>query len=149
MTGGSWPALLLHDIPRTASIGTVTAHALLHTYLGGPTAWPGRTQALDSDQQDRLRRRPQSVDDALLGVATRTLLWLSVAPAELEATARAIAGHGEPAFVAAITGTHNLVAQVLTSSPAELHSYLTDPLADLDAIRAIETTPVLRTLKEL
>jgi DNA-binding Lrp family transcriptional regulator len=210
MAGGSWPALLLHDIPRTASISAVTAHALLHTYLGGPTAWPGRMQALDAGQQDRMRRispvvggSPEpieldpaeqrmlavlardgragygalaaatgwspataarrlselrdrgvifldvEIDDTQLGVATRTLLWLSVAPADLDHTARALAAHTEPAFVASITGTHNLVAQVLTSGPAALHSYLTGPLADLDAIRAIETTPVLRTLKEL
>jgi DNA-binding Lrp family transcriptional regulator len=208
MAGGSWPALLLHDIPRTASISTVSAHALLHTYLGGPTAWPGRMQTLDSGQQDRLRRPsplvdgvPEEptpaeqrmlavlardgragygelaaaagwspvtaarrladlrdrgviffdveIDDTHFGVATRTMLWLSVAPADLDATARALAGHREPAFVAAITGTHNLVAQVLTSGPVALHTYLTGPLADLDPIRAIETTPVLQTLKEL
>jgi DNA-binding Lrp family transcriptional regulator len=204
------PALLLHDIPRTASISTVSAHAVLHTYLGGPTTWPGRTQALDTGQQDRLRRTPHvvhgaperieldsaeqrmlavlaqdgragygalaaatgwsaataarrlsdlrdrgaifldvEIDDTHLGVATRTMLWLSVAPAALDSTARALAGHTEPAFVAAITGTHNLVAQVLSSGPAALHGYLTGPLADLDAIHTIETTPVLRTLKEL
>jgi DNA-binding Lrp family transcriptional regulator len=204
------PALLMHDIPRTASISAVSAHALLHTYLGGPTGWPGRTQALDPGQQDRLRRpspvlggTPERVeltpaeqrvlavlardgragyaeiaaatgwsaatvarrlsdlrdrdavffdvelDDTHLGVATRTMLWLSVAPADLDATARALAAHTEPAFVAAITGTHNLAAQVLTSGPAALHGYLTGPLADLGAIRAIETTPVLQTLKAL
>jgi DNA-binding Lrp family transcriptional regulator len=210
MAGGSWPALVLHDIPRTASISTVSAHALLHTYLGGLTTWPGRTQALDRAQQDRLGRpapvvegAPERVelnageqrmlavltrdgraaygelaaatgwsaataarrlsdlrdrgviffdveiDDTHLGVATRTMLWLSVAPADLDATARAIAGHAEVAFVAAITGTYNLAAQVLSSGPAALHGYLTGPLADLGAIRAIETTPVLQTLKAL
>jgi DNA-binding Lrp family transcriptional regulator len=210
MAGGSWPALVLHDIPRTASISTVSAHALLHTYLGGPTSWPGRTRALTTGQQNRLRRPSPvvvaahervelspaeqrmlavlardgragqgelaaatgwsaataarrlsdlrergliffdvEIDDTHLGVATRTLLWLSVRPADLDATARTLAGHTEPAFVAAVTGTHNLVAHVLTSGPAALHSYLTGALADLDAIRAIETTPVLRTLKEL
>jgi DNA-binding Lrp family transcriptional regulator len=208
MAGGSWPSLLLHDIPRTASVSAVSAHALLHVYLGGPTAWPGRTRALDRDQQDRLRRpavdapgeridltpaerdmlavlardgragyaelaaatgwsaataarrlsdlRDRGViffdveiDDTHLGVATRTLLWLSVAPADLDATATVLAGHAEPAFVAAITGTHNLVTQVLTSGTAALHRYLTGPLAELGAIRVIETTPVLRTLKAL
>jgi DNA-binding Lrp family transcriptional regulator len=210
MAGGSWPALLLHDIPRTASVSTVSAHAVLHTYLGGPTAWPGRTRALDRGQQDRLRESapvvpaPEraelspaeqrmltvlardgragygelaaaatgwspataarrlsdlrergliffdvEIDDTHLGIATRTLLWLAVRPAGLDATARTLAGHAEPAFVAAITGTHNLVAHVLTSGPAALHRYLTGSLADLDAIHAIETTPVLQTLKEL
>ncbi|MGW3666501.1 Lrp/AsnC family transcriptional regulator [Streptomyces sp. NPDC005141] len=48
-------ALLLRDIPRTAGITAVSAHYLLHTYLGGPTAWRGRVEALDADQVARLR----------------------------------------------------------------------------------------------
>jgi hypothetical protein len=89
------------------------------------------------------------IDDTHLGVVTRTLLWLSVAPADLDVTARVLAGHTEPAFVAAITGAHNLVTQVLTSGTAALHGYLTGPLAELGTIRVIETTPVLHTLKAL
>ncbi|MGX1541443.1 Lrp/AsnC family transcriptional regulator [Streptomyces adustus] len=48
-------ALLLRDIPRTVGITSVSAHYLLHTYLGGPTAWQGRVNVLDEDQQARLR----------------------------------------------------------------------------------------------
>ncbi|MET9970872.1 AsnC family transcriptional regulator [Streptomyces sp. NPDC006356] len=48
-------ALLLRDIPRTAGITSVSAHYLLHTYLGGPTAWRGRVNVLDEEQQARLR----------------------------------------------------------------------------------------------
>ncbi|NEC85553.1 Lrp/AsnC family transcriptional regulator [Streptomyces sp. SID12501] len=48
-------ALLLRDIPRTAGITSVSAHYLLHTYLGGPTAWRGRVNVLDEGQQARLR----------------------------------------------------------------------------------------------
>ncbi|MFE5140461.1 Lrp/AsnC family transcriptional regulator [Streptomyces fagopyri] len=48
-------ALLLRDIPRTAGITAVSAHYLLHTYLGGPTAWRGRVDTLDASQQARLR----------------------------------------------------------------------------------------------
>ncbi|KUJ69444.1 AsnC family transcriptional regulator [Streptomyces albus subsp. albus] len=48
-------ALLLRDLPRTAGITSVSAHYLLHTYLGGPTAWRGRVNVLDEDQQARLR----------------------------------------------------------------------------------------------
>ncbi len=48
-------ALLLRDIPRTAGITSVSAHYLLHTYLGGPSAWRGRVNVLDEDQQARLR----------------------------------------------------------------------------------------------
>ncbi|MEU1532409.1 Lrp/AsnC family transcriptional regulator [Streptomyces fagopyri] len=48
-------ALLLRDIPRTAGITAVSAHYLLHTYLGGPTAWRGRVDTLDAAQRARLR----------------------------------------------------------------------------------------------
>ncbi|MEV5709198.1 Lrp/AsnC family transcriptional regulator [Actinoallomurus sp. NPDC052274] len=48
-------ALLLRDIPRRAGITAVSAHCLLHSYLGGPTAWRGTTQALSDRQQALLR----------------------------------------------------------------------------------------------
>ncbi|MFF2044999.1 Lrp/AsnC family transcriptional regulator [Kitasatospora sp. NPDC058170] len=48
-------SLLLRDIPRTAGITAVSAHYLLHTYLGGPTAWRGRIGALTPEQEARLR----------------------------------------------------------------------------------------------
>ncbi|MFC6880223.1 Lrp/AsnC family transcriptional regulator [Actinomadura yumaensis] len=47
-------ALLLHDIPRTAAVTAVSAHHLLHMYLGGPTAWRGRTSTLSPAQRERL-----------------------------------------------------------------------------------------------
>ncbi|MEU5210343.1 AsnC family transcriptional regulator [Streptomyces sp. NPDC020742] len=52
--GADGHALLLHDIPRTAGITAVSAHALLHTYLGGPTAWRGRAGILDEGQRRQL-----------------------------------------------------------------------------------------------
>jgi len=48
-------SLLLHDIPRTANVTAVSAHYLLHTYLGGPTAWRGRVNTLTQPQRDQLR----------------------------------------------------------------------------------------------
>lgn len=48
-------ALLLHDIPRTSSVTEVSAHYVLHTYLGGPSAWPGRVATLTTDQQKQLQ----------------------------------------------------------------------------------------------
>lgn len=52
--GGDPHALLLRDVPRTASITAVSAHYLLHLYLGGPTAWRGHLGTLTADQQERL-----------------------------------------------------------------------------------------------
>ncbi|MFI9804389.1 Lrp/AsnC family transcriptional regulator [Streptomyces sp. NPDC052301] len=196
--------LLLRDVPRTGGITAVSAHCLLHTYLGGPTNWRRSAQALDEQQQTALAypepvegvRQPGpqdaellaalerdgragqgelaratgwsattvarrlaelraagalffdvEVDAGLFGVRTRALLWLSVRPADQEKVAQALAGHDELAFVAATTGRTNLVAQALCRDPADLHRYLTRRLGSLREIDALETSPVLRTLK--
>jgi DNA-binding Lrp family transcriptional regulator len=47
-------SLLLHDIPRRGAITAVSAHCLLHSYLGGPTTWRGRLRALSPEQQRQL-----------------------------------------------------------------------------------------------
>ncbi|WP_040738609.1 Lrp/AsnC family transcriptional regulator [Nocardia tenerifensis] len=86
-------------------------------------------------------------DDALLGATTRALLWMSVTPARLDAVATALATHDELAFVAATTGSANLVAQAMCPDPAALHRYLTGRLGAIDAIRTLETAPVLATVK--
>ncbi|MEU5540173.1 Lrp/AsnC family transcriptional regulator [Streptomyces sp. NPDC020362] len=197
-------SLLLRDIPRTGGITAVSAHCLLHTYLGGPANWRRSARALDEEQQAALAyrittegvRQPEpgdaellaalekdgrlgqgdlaratgwspatvarrlaelraagalffdvEVDAGLFGVRARALLWLSVRPADLEEVALALSGHDELAFVAATTGPTNLVAQALCRDPADLHRYLTRRLGALRAVRTLETSPVLRTLK--
>lgn len=87
------------------------------------------------------------VDTTPLGATTHALLWMSVAPAHLDDVARQLATHPELALVAATTGPANLVAHALCPDAAALHHYLTHRLGALDAIRALETAPVLRTIK--
>jgi DNA-binding Lrp family transcriptional regulator len=195
-------ALLLRDIPRTSSVTAVSAHYLLHTYLGGLTAWRGRVDVLTEEQvraltpppvtgtasltpgDDRLlaallrdgrtsyadlaaatglsastvTRRVEElrrtgaiffdieVDDTRLGITTQALLWMSVMPAQLDRVATVLATHPELAVVAATTGPTNLLANALCPDTEALHVYLTTRLAQF-AITAIETAPVLRTLK--
>ncbi|WP_378625907.1 Lrp/AsnC family transcriptional regulator [Nonomuraea guangzhouensis] len=241
------PTLLLHDIPRRASITAVSAHCLLHTYLGGPTAWRGHLEALTDEQQQQLEppratdppasrppasappasrshaadtpasrspatdeptSRPPTTDTSaprppltradhdlidalrrdgrathadlaaatgvsqatvarrladlrangalffdvevapvLLGATTQALLWMTVQPGHLDRVATTLAGHRELALVAATTGRTNLLANALCRSPADLHDYLTHRLGGLDAIHALETAPVLHTVK--
>ncbi|MBT2225599.1 AsnC family transcriptional regulator [Nonomuraea sp. NEAU-A123] len=231
------PTLLLHDIPRRASITAVSAHCLLHTYLGGPTAWRGHLEALTDQQQQQLEppratdtpagrppgtdtpaSRPPAADEpspqppttnrsaprppltradhdlidalrqdgrathadlaaatgvsqatvarrladlrangtiffdveiapALLGATTQALLWMTVQPGHLDRVATTLAGHRELALVAATTGRTNLLANALCHSPADLHDYLIHRLGGLDAIHALETAPVLHTVK--
>ncbi|MFK4084541.1 Lrp/AsnC family transcriptional regulator [Kribbella sp. NPDC020789] len=195
--------LLLHDIPRTAGLTSVSAHYLLHLYVGGPTAWGARATTLTREQEKALsaslprttagllptdrkllaaleadgratladlaaqtgwapatvaRRLADlegsgaiffdvEVDPAALGVTTAAMLWLSVPPAHADAVARSLARHDELALVAATTGRTNLVAHALCSSPEALHTYLTERVGAIEAITALETVPVLRTVK--
>lgn len=64
MNSAAHHTLLFREIPRVASIAEVSAHRLLHTYLGGPTAWQGHTAALTDGQQEQLRRTCDAVDTA-------------------------------------------------------------------------------------
>jgi len=65
-------SLLLRDIPRTAGITAVSAHYLLHTYRGGPTAWHGHAASLTEEQQRQLRPQPLQPDEAGRAVVTET-----------------------------------------------------------------------------
>ncbi|MEV0388659.1 AsnC family transcriptional regulator [Nonomuraea sp. NPDC050643] len=83
----------------------------------------------------------------LLGYQVEAQLWMSVPPADLDATGRALAGHPEVAFVGATTGPTNLTASIVCRDDAALYRYLTDSLGALPAIRHIETAPIIRTIK--
>ncbi|MEU0090848.1 AsnC family transcriptional regulator [Kribbella sp. NPDC006257] len=246
-TAADGNSLLLHDIPRTAGITAVSAHCILHTYLGGPTTWQAQTAALTKDQENALRaasgqgtgagatsattdragdgggpagaadrdsERGNSsgqgrtavdrgrvpgiragdgellaglgrdgrmsladlakvtgwsvgtvgrrlaelqgsgaiffdvdVDPPVLGAMTAAMLWMSVTPAHLDEVARSLAEHEELAFVGATTGPTNLAVQALCKDPAALHEYLTHRLAAYESIHALESAPVLRTVK--
>ncbi|MEV0233765.1 AsnC family transcriptional regulator [Nonomuraea sp. NPDC050786] len=84
---------------------------------------------------------------ALLGKRVEAQLWMSVPPAELDATGRALAGHPEVAFVGATTGPANLIANVICDDDAAFYRYLTESLGALPAIGHIETAPIIRTIK--
>ncbi|OXM67394.1 Lrp/AsnC family transcriptional regulator [Amycolatopsis vastitatis] len=87
------------------------------------------------------------IDPAPLGATTQALLWMAVAPAHLDRVAKKLSTHPELALVAATTGSATLVAHALCPDAAALHHYLTHRLGALEAIRTLETAPVLRTIK--
>lgn len=203
-------SLLLRDIPRTAGVTSMSAHCVLHTYLGGRSAWRGSTDALSDDQLRHLapsddadaisprtgphrltpadndllaalqrdgrcnvaglaaatgwspatvgRRLAElqrsgalyfdvEINPALFGATTQALIWAAVRPARLEEIAATLAQHDELAYVAATTGPSNLVAYALCGSPAHLHDYLVRGIGAFDAIHALESAPVMQTLK--
>lgn len=65
------------------------------------------------------------LDMRVLRLALRTLLRLTIAPADLPDAGREIAAHPEVAFAAATTGESNLFASIATTDPSALYDYLT------------------------
>ncbi|MFI0154719.1 Lrp/AsnC family transcriptional regulator [Streptomyces lydicus] len=84
---------------------------------------------------------------AALGFPTEARLWMSVRPSGLLQVAQAMAEHPEVCFAALCTGPSNLVAAVNCRDAEDLCRYLTERVATLDAVRSVETAPVIRTLK--
>jgi DNA-binding Lrp family transcriptional regulator len=86
-------------------------------------------------------------DQALLDLHVRAMVWLSVAPSQLEAVGEALSGHPETAYVAATTGASNLYASVVCADTAALYTYLTTRIARLSGIERVETVPIVRSVK--
>ncbi|GAA1889330.1 Lrp/AsnC family transcriptional regulator [Actinomadura bangladeshensis] len=89
------------------------------------------------------------VDPALLGFPTQCLLWLTVVPSRLAATARALAADAEAAFVGATTGPHNLLAIAVCRDEDALYTYLSDRIGSLDGVERVETAPITSYAKRV
>src|SRR5205085_117714 len=87
------------------------------------------------------------VDASAFGMRTNASLFLSVAPARLAAVGSALAQHPEVPFVAATSGKSNLGASVLCRDDYDLYRYLTERIAGLDGVTALEVAIVIRTAK--
>ncbi|MER5985947.1 Lrp/AsnC family transcriptional regulator [Streptomyces sp. NPDC001787] len=89
------------------------------------------------------------LDERTLGNQVRTALWMSVRPSRLAAVGAALADHPEVVYAAATTGRTNLLASVLCPDDEHLYSYLTDRVGTLDGVDAVESAPVMRTVKRV
>jgi DNA-binding Lrp family transcriptional regulator len=87
------------------------------------------------------------VEESAFGIGTWAHLWMSVAPARLADVGRALAAHYEIPFAAATTGASNLMASVLCRDDHALYRYLTERIARLDGVTALEVSPRIRTVK--
>ena len=86
-------------------------------------------------------------DRDLFAMTVSAMLWLSVHPAELDRAGRELAEHPEVAFAAATTGPTNLYASLATSGVDALYRYLTERVAVLPGVTAVESAPVMRSIK--
>jgi DNA-binding Lrp family transcriptional regulator len=87
------------------------------------------------------------LDTNAIGSRSSALLWMSVVPNKVAQVGRALACRPEVPFVAATTGSTNLVAALLCEDDHSLYQYLTGDIAALDGLTHIETAPVMRAVK--
>lgn len=87
------------------------------------------------------------LDNQVFGMNTHAILWLSVEPARLHKVGTAMAAHPEIPFAAATTGPTNLLASAIFRDSEHLYAYLTGELAALPGVTAVQTAPIIRTLK--
>jgi DNA-binding Lrp family transcriptional regulator len=84
----------------------------------------------------------------LFGFQAPAHIWLTVAPAELDAVGRAVSQHAETAMAAAVTGTANIMITVVCRTADDLYRYITTRLGALTGIHTIEVVPVARQVKQ-
>jgi DNA-binding Lrp family transcriptional regulator len=87
------------------------------------------------------------LDSEAVGLRSHALLWISVVPAKLDRVGRALASRPEIRFVAATTGSTNLLAALVCPDDRYLYEYITGEIAELDGLTHIETAPVMRSVK--
>jgi DNA-binding Lrp family transcriptional regulator len=87
------------------------------------------------------------LDTDAVGIHAPALLWMSVVPNKLTQVGQALAGRPEIPFVAATTGSTNLVAALLCQDDRSLYEFVTGDIATLDGLTHIETAPVMRAVK--
>jgi DNA-binding Lrp family transcriptional regulator len=84
----------------------------------------------------------------LLGFRSLAYLWLTVHPQHLAEAGRLLADQPEVPFAAAITGTANLLASVVCRTAEDLYAFITTKVRLLDGLTMVETSPVIRTVKQ-
>jgi DNA-binding Lrp family transcriptional regulator len=120
-----------------------------HPTLAKATGWSESTvrRRLDQLRRNELLYLDVDVDPLLIGYASETILWLTVAPAALGSVADALATHPEIAYAAATTGPSNLVAFAVCRDHRALYDYLATRLGALPGLQHVESAPVIRRTK--
>jgi DNA-binding Lrp family transcriptional regulator len=133
---------LLDELRRD---GRATASALSRTLN-----WP--LSRVRSRLQTLLDSGAVSVDvDVMLeafGYRISATLLLQVAPNLIVPVCEALSSHRQTSWVAAVTGSANVVAAVTCRDSAELFTYVTEQLGGLPGVLHVEAVPLLTRLKQ-
>lgn len=87
------------------------------------------------------------LDTDAVGIRSPALLWMSVVPAKLAQVGQALADRPQVPFVAATTGSTNLVAALLCRDDRSLYECITGEIAAHDGLTRVEVAPIMRTVK--
>jgi len=87
------------------------------------------------------------VDPHLLGLRATAIIGVVVQPAHLEAAARRIAAFEEVSYLIMISGTFDLLVEVLCKDTDHLACFLSDKLLQVEGVQRTETFYILRTYK--
>ncbi|KJY42684.1 hypothetical protein VR41_06710 [Streptomyces sp. NRRL B-1568] len=131
-------------LPVLARDGRATA-----AELAAATGWSESTvrRRLEELRRSGLLYFDVDVDPLLYGFTCEAVLWLKVAPGELNGVAAALAGHPEVAFAAAVSGAANMLAYVVCRDADALYDYLATRIGALPGVREAETVPATRLVK--
>lgn len=96
---------------------------------------------------DRIVLPATEIDLTLLGLKAEAMLWLNVHPGAVHQTAQTLLNHPHVRYAAATTGQANLVVAVAMPSMDDLFEFVTDVIGPINKITAVETTPIMLTIK--
>jgi DNA-binding Lrp family transcriptional regulator len=82
------------------------------------------------------------------GFTTSAHLFLQVAPGRIVAVGEALSAHRLTSWVAAISGSANIMAAVTCRTGNDLFAYVTEEVGALDGVLHVETVPLLTRLKQ-
>lgn len=142
-----------------ADLGEIDLALLRELGVDGRRSHADLAKALDWSESSVRRRMDQLTESGTLfydvefnlaafGFRAPTWLWLSVRPSELAATGEAFAGFDEVAYAAATTGASNLLVCAVCRDEEEFYDFLTTRVGSLRAVDRVETSPIIRTLKQ-
>ncbi|CPR09826.1 AsnC family transcriptional regulator [Mycobacterium bohemicum DSM 44277] len=83
-----------------------------------------------------------------LGHQLSCMLWLTVAPRDIERVGERIAAHHEIAFAGATSGSKNLMAIAICRDADDLYRYLSEQLGQIDGILGYEVNVRTQRLKQ-
>lgn len=133
---------LLHTLAADGRASLVDLAAAAHLT-------PGR---VSRRLQSLIERRAVHIDveiaAAALGYRAQANLWLRVHPSAVKGAGRALAQEPEIAFVAAVSGLHNLHAVAQCRDLDELFELTSDRVGALPGLESMEVSPLVRHVKQ-